>query len=181
MISTATVVVPMPLNFTIIVVLAGALYVVATIILQRKLMNPLKQLELQEKIKGVSNELGSMIKSNASKEAIAAKQKEVTPLMMESMKMSFKPMLVIFPLFFIVWLVILPTFLQGGSAYVINFVEPLHYKGLFFVTALILGMGGSIGLMIRDRSVHKKRMRNAALQTQQSNASTADKTLDKAA
>lgn len=181
MIPTVTATVPMPLNFMIIVVLAGALYVVATITLQRKLMNPLKQLEMQEKIKVISNELGAMIKSNASKEAIAAKQREVTPLMMESMKMSFKPMLVVLPLFFLIWLVVLPTFLSGGSAYVINFIEPLHYKGLFFVTSLILGVGASVGLMIRDRSVHKKRMRSAAMQAGQSEMSSAGNAIDKTA
>lgn len=166
----ATAVIPMPLSFELLIIAAGVMYVAATIVLQRKLVNPRRQQELQEQIQNISKELTAMIKANASKEEIAKKQGEVTPLMMESMKMSFKPMLVVLPLFFVVWLVVLPAFLHNYSSYTVNFIEPLHYKGLFFVTALILGLVVSITLMLYDRNAHKKRKMQAAAMEQSSDA-----------
>ena len=154
--------IPMPLNFELLIIAVGIAYVAVTIVLQRKLVNPMRQQELQDKIRTISNDLSALIKTNATKEEIAKKQSEVTPLMMESMKMSFKPMLVIFPLFLIVWLVALPAAFNSYSAYTVNFIETLHYKGLFFVTSLLLGVSVSMVLMVIDRNTHKKRKMAAA-------------------
>ena len=138
-----------PIDELIVIVTALA-YTLASVAIQRKLSNPVRLQEIQIQINKISKELNEMIKNNAPKEAITEKQKEIMPLMGESMKAQFKPMVIILPLFFIVYYALVPLIPIG--------VKSISLQESFFVAVLIIGFITSIALMIKDRAKAKKKM-----------------------
>ncbi|MGC8651877.1 MAG: EMC3/TMCO1 family protein [Candidatus Micrarchaeia archaeon] len=161
----------LPLMFTLflpslqselVVAVIALLYTLLSVALQRKLSNPVHLQEIQLKMNAISKELNAMIKSNAPKEQIAAKQKEIMPLMSESMRAQFKPMLVILPLFFIVYYALVPLLPLGTKG--------LNIQESFFVAVLVFGLATSMVFLVKDRKKAKNRLSqqdsgNAANQT----------------
>ncbi|MCL4363261.1 EMC3/TMCO1 family protein [Candidatus Marsarchaeota archaeon] len=146
----------MPLSFALIIVGLGIFEVSLSVLMQRKLVNPKRMRELQARLKSISKEMNALIKSNAPKEQISAKQSEIMPLMKENMTMSFKPMIVIFPIFIIVYYVLLPA-LAGKADYILNFIGiPLTYNLVFIATVFILGLISSIAILLYDRKKAKE-------------------------
>lgn len=142
----------------LIIVVIALLYTLLSVGLQRKLSNPVRQQEVQLKMNAISKELNAMIKSNAPKEQIAAKQKEIMPLMSESMRAQFKPMLIILPLFFVVYYALVPMIPLG--------VKSASMQNAFFVAVLIFGLVTSMVFLVKDRKKAKNR-----ISQQSSNAS----------
>ncbi len=156
--------VPMPIATTVILVVIGVVYVMASTFIQRKLTNPKRMREIQAKIQLISKEMNALVKNKAAQEEISAKQKELMPLMSENMKVSFKPMLVLLPIFLLLYYVLLPTgFKSVSSDYVVLFGLKLGYLGVFFATVLILGLAASVVIMAYDRK--KAREERQALET----------------
>ena len=156
--------VPMPVATIIVLVAIGIAYVVTSTFLQRKLTNPKRMREIQAKIQSISKEMNALVKNKAAQEEIAAKQKELMPLMSENMKVSFKPMLALLPIFLLLYYVLLPAgFKSVASDYVVLFGLKLGYLGLFFATVLILGLAKSVVIMIYDRK--KAREERQVLET----------------
>ncbi len=137
------------------IIAIGVAYALFSVVLQRKLVDPKRMREIQSKVSQLSKELNAMIKSNAAKEEISKKQSELMPLMSENMKKQFKPMIIILPIFFLVYYVLLGALFGGVANQTIYFLMPLHYKGLFFATVLILGFASSIFILIYDRKKAK--------------------------
>lgn len=146
----------MPANIVLILISLALGYTVLAIALQRKLSNPKKMRHLQNKSNQLSKELKELMKNKAPQEVMANKQKELMPLMSESMKTQMKPMLVVLPLFFLVWYVLLPMAFGQYSSDTINFIVPLGYKGIFFLVLFIGGMISSISIMVYDRKKAKE-------------------------
>jgi uncharacterized membrane protein (DUF106 family) len=134
-----------------IVVAAMALaYTLFSVAIQRKLSDPVRLQEIQLRMSAISKELNAMVRNNASKEAIAAKQKEIMPMMGESMKAQFKPMFIILPLFFLVYYVLVPYVPLGFKA--------ASVQQAFFVMVVIFGLILSTILLIKDKEKAKKRI-----------------------
>jgi membrane protein insertase Oxa1/YidC/SpoIIIJ len=148
----------MPLPIALAVIGFGLVEVIISVVVQRKLSNPKRARELQAKMKRLSKELQEL-GSNASKEALTAKQNEIMALMKENMGMMIKPMLVALPLFLILYYVVLPAGFNRFADETFTFIVPLTYTGLFFVTVLIFGIVSSIIITIYDR----KKMQEEAL------------------
>ncbi len=148
--------VPMPPLIALSIIAIGVAYALFSVILQRKLVDPKRMREIQSKVNQLSKELNAMINSNASKEEISKKQSELMPLMGENMKKQFKPMIIILPIFFLVYDVLLGALYGGVANDTINFLMPLNYKGLFFATVLILGFISSIVILLYDRKKIKE-------------------------
>ncbi len=157
----------MPINIALILVALALGYTVLAVVLQRKLSNPKKMRHLQNKSNQLSKELKEMMKNKASQEDMAKKQKELMPLMSESMKTQMKPMLVVLPLFFLVWYVLLPMAFAQYNGETINFIVPLGYRGIFFVILFVGGMLSSISIMIYDRKKAKEEAQTEVLGTQE--------------
>ncbi len=165
--------VTLPTGIAAIIVALAIGYTALALVLQRKLSHPKKMRHLQNRSTALSKELREMMKNKASQEEMAKKQKELMPLMSESMKTNMKPMLVVLPLFFLVWYVLLPMAFAQYSAAKINFIVPLGYKGLFFIVLFVGGMISSISIMIYDRKKAKEEaaaenLGNAEFKVQQS-------------
>ena len=152
--------VALPSNIALVLVALALGYTVLAVFLQRKLSNPKKMRHLQNRSNQLSKELREMMKNKAPQEAMAQKQKELMPLMSESMKTQMKPMLVVLPLFFLVWYVLLPMTFAQYSGDTINFIVPLGYKGLFFLVLFVGGMVSSISIMLYDRKKAKEEARS---------------------
>jgi len=105
--------VPMPPMIAASIIAIGIAYAIFSVVLQRKLVDPKRMREIQYKVNMLSKDLNAMIKNNASKEEISNKQKELMPLMSENMKKQFKPMIVILPIFFLVYYVLLGALYSG--------------------------------------------------------------------
>jgi uncharacterized membrane protein (DUF106 family) len=133
----------------IIILIIAVVYALGSVALQRKVSNAKKLRQTQSKVQKVSKELNEMVKNKASQEAIAAKQKEMMPLLSESMKSSIKPMFVILPLFLVVYYVLVPAlpFASGNVKSV---------QGFFFIAVFVIGFIAAIILMINDRRITKK-------------------------
>ncbi|MGC9037113.1 MAG: EMC3/TMCO1 family protein [Candidatus Micrarchaeia archaeon] len=140
----------------------AALYVVFSVYLQRKLVNPARLREVQETIKTKTKELNELSKSNAGAEVLAQKQKELMPLLNETMKMQFKPMLVILPIFIILYYLLLPLAFHGTVSF---FSIKMSYQLFFILFSFAFGIIASIAVSLHDRKMAKAQ---AALRMSQS-------------
>ena len=127
-------------------------YVLFSVGVQRKLVDMRAMQEVQEVIKAKSKELNDMSKSGASQEKLAEKQKEITSLLGQSMKSQLKPMIVVLPIFFVVYYLIFPAVFTTNP----NITLPLlgwsiNYKTYFIAVAFVAGMALSLGLMLNDK------------------------------
>ena len=154
----------MPMGTVIILIAIGIAYVAFSTFAQRKVGNPKKMRELQQRMNALSKELNQLVKSNAPKEEIAKKQSELMPLMSENMKTSIKPMLVILPVFFLLYYLVLPTTFHSIANEYVLFLGSmkLNYLGVFFACVFILGIATSIIIMIYDRKKTKLERRAIA-------------------
>jgi uncharacterized membrane protein (DUF106 family) len=146
----------LPISVEIAVIALGAAYTAFSVILQRKLGNAKRSREIQGHVQALTKELNTMLKGNASSEEISRKQGEIMPLIGESMKMQFKPMLIILPVFFVVWYGVVPAAFGQYAGYTVEFLTSLDYSSLFFFTVLVLGFSSSIVLLAYDRKQLKK-------------------------
>ncbi|MGC8676013.1 MAG: DUF2208 family protein [Candidatus Micrarchaeia archaeon] len=138
-----------------VLMLGAAAYVALSIFLQRKLVNTKRLREIQSIIKAKSKELTELSKNHADAETLASKQKELTPLLSETMKMQFKPMLVILPIFIIVYYAVLPAFFAPGTKLSL-FSFSMTYQIYFIVFSFIFGIIASIFVAIYDRKLQKR-------------------------
>lgn len=146
----------MPPLIIVAIIAIGIAYTFFSVFLQRKLVDPKRMREIQAKVNQISKEMNAMVKRNAPKEEISGKQKELMPLMSENMKKQFKPMIVILPIFLIVYDVLLKMAFGGYANAVVNFIFPMNYQNLFFATVLILGLIMSMVILIYDRKKAKE-------------------------
>jgi uncharacterized membrane protein (DUF106 family) len=142
--------VSLPLGAEMIIIVIGVVYTLSSVLLQRKLSNPKRTREVQAQIKQLTNELNALVKGNASKDQQAAKQSEVMKLMGESMRTSMKPMLVVMPVFLVVYYVMLPALPLGAG------VGAKNVQTLFFYTVFALGLVSSMVILLYDKRMTKK-------------------------
>ncbi|MEM0074297.1 MAG: DUF2208 family protein [Candidatus Micrarchaeaceae archaeon] len=147
--------------FAIFLVLGAAAYVVFSIFLQRKLGNPKRLREIQNTIKAKSKELTELSKNHADPATLAAKQKELTPLLSETMKIQFKPLLVVLPIFIIIYYAILPMLVAPGTT-VSLFSFTLSYQLYFIVFSFIFGIVASVAVSLYDKKLQRRELQNAS-------------------
>jgi len=144
---------------------ASIIYVAVSVFLQRKLSDMKKVYAIQEETKIKSKELNDLAKANASKEEMMKKQQELMALVQQSMRAQIKPMLVILPLFFVVYYVLLPYAFAGQQFVFYLMGMKLGYKLFFIFVAFVLGFASSIAFMIYDRmKIAKERQKEATAQ-----------------
>lgn len=149
----------LPFNIEIMIIVIAVAYTIGSLTMQRKLSHPKKQRDLQARLNALSKELNAMVKAKAPQDQIMAKQKELMPLMSASMRTQFKPMLVILPLFFIVYYGLLPWF-AGSLGLTTSGVSDV--KLLFFITVFVLGIISSVVVLLYDRKKSKQERAEAA-------------------
>jgi uncharacterized membrane protein (DUF106 family) len=138
------------------IVAVGVIYTICAAIVQRKLSNPKRTRELQDQIKIYSKEINEMMKRNAPKEEISAKQGLMMPLVKQSMMANMKSTVVLIPTFIVVYYLVIPYVFGGlGTAAVAfsiaSYNISLAYKGVFFVTVFVLGLITSMSILAYDR------------------------------
>lgn len=146
----------LPLNTELLVFAIAIAYTFTSMALQRLISNPKKTREIQYRLNTLSSELNSMVKNNAPQEDIKAKQSELMPLMSTSMKTQFTPMLVILPIFFIIYSLIFPHLFVSAVQ-----VQFFIFKGspaqVQFLTAVfVLGLAASFVVLAYDKMKAKK-------------------------
>ncbi len=146
----------------------AVVYVVFSMFLQRKLVNMKNMRHVQDQIKMKSKELNDMAKNQARKEELDAKQKEVTQLLGQSMKSSFKPMIVVLPVFFILYYLLLPAVFPSSLTFTIPVLSTVSYRTYFIVIAFICGIIASAVVMVWDRMQMAKEKRDVAIAEAQS-------------
>jgi uncharacterized membrane protein (DUF106 family) len=146
--------VSLPVGAELTIIALSLAYTLISVILQRKLTNPKRNREIQATIKLHTKELNALVKSNASKEQIAKKQGEVMPLMSESMRSSMKPMLVILPMFFVVYYMALPALPAQLGLTTADAAKTV--QSLFFWVVFVFGILSSVVVLIYDRIATKK-------------------------
>lgn len=148
-----------PLYIDFLIVALAVIYTVSSVFLQRKLSNPKKMRQIQRTIKEHTKKLNEMIKNKATKEEITAKQSEIMPLMSESMKNQMKSMLVVFPIFLLLYYELLPQLANamGFAQDSINLMGfALNYQTFFFVIIFMTGIISTITIMVYDRKKAKE-------------------------
>ena len=148
------------------VTLIAVAYVCTSVLLQRKLTNPLRTYEIQNTIKKKTQELTELTKRNADQKELSAKQGEITSLLSESMRSQMKPMFVVLPIFLVLYYLIFPAIFPS-TADISVFSMIVGYKTYFIAVAFVLGLVLSMSLMARD----KARMKKAARIAQQEGSS----------
>jgi uncharacterized membrane protein (DUF106 family) len=114
-------------------------YSLLLVALQRILINVDRMYEIRAHMNKHQTHLMKMVKENASKEEIAAKQKILMEASTESMKMQFKPMIVTLPLYAVLYYLVLPHYFGGvPNLSILSF--SLSYRWTFIVFSLILTM-----------------------------------------
>lgn len=134
----------------VIIALLAVVYALVSVLIQRKLSNAKRLREIQAHIAKVTKEMNAMMKAKAPDAEINAKQKEMMPLLGESMKSSLKPMFVILPMFLIVYYVLVPMIPFPAPA------TPKNIQQFFFIAVFISGIVSAIALMIYDKKLTKK-------------------------
>lgn len=162
-------IVPMPPLIILAIVAVGIAYTLFSIFLQRKLVDPKRMREIQFEVNRLSKEMNELVKRNAPKEEVSSKQKELMPLMGENMKKQFIPMIVILPVFLLVYDVLLKMAFGGYANARVNFIFLMNYQNLFFATVLILGLVMSMVILIYDRKKAKAEQAQKAQQGIQQN------------
>jgi uncharacterized membrane protein (DUF106 family) len=135
-------------NAAIIMVVLGLAYAMGVTILQRKITNPKRMREVQMKSKILQKEMNDLVKSKASQELILAKQKEMLPLINESMVSAIKPLIIIFPLFILIYDYGIPKLPFIASS-------PGGGQWVFFVSALVSGLVAGIVVYFIDKRAMK--------------------------
>jgi len=146
------------MEIVLAVAILGVAYGLFAIMLQRKLVNQSRMREIQQKVKALTKEIQEM---TSRKEDATAKQKELMPLMGESMKSQLKATFVILPVFFAVYYVALPNMFAAFNGQVYNFFFPLTYLNIFFVAAFVSGMVLSLIVQLHMRAQAKAKARAA--------------------
>jgi uncharacterized membrane protein (DUF106 family) len=133
----------------------AVVYTLTSFILQRKLANMKKVYEMQAIIKAKTKELTELTKKGVPSAELAQKQKEVMSLASESMMHQMKPMIIILPLFFIVFYLLLPAVVPPKT--IINIgTYKFAYTTFFIIIVFVLGVLLSISVLIRDMAKAKK-------------------------
>ncbi len=134
----------------VIIAILAVIYALVSVAVQRKLSNAKRLREIQAHISKVTKEMNLMMKEKKPDAEIQAKQKEIMPLLSESMRSSLKPMFVILPMFLIVYYVLVPMIPFPAPA------TPKNIQQFFFVAVFISGIVSAIGLMIYDKYQTKR-------------------------
>ena len=142
----------LPQNIEILMVVMAIIYTSISIAAQRLLANTKRMREIQAKVQVMQKDMNAMLKRNAPQEELMAKQKEFMPLIGEQMKNSMKPMLVILPLLFITYYLIIPHLPIAQS-----YLGPA--KEFFFVVVFSIGIIAAIGVLVYDRKLIKKEVK----------------------
>ena len=78
------------------------------------------------------------------------------PMMTESMKMQMKSTLIIIPIFFLLYYVLMPAMFGSISKETVTFiVSGLNYKSLFFAVVFLSGLVSAGVIMAYDRKKTK--------------------------
>lgn len=150
-------IVPIPIKFQILIVVISILYIALTLFIQRKVSDTKKMRQIQNKIQEVSKELNKLIKNKAPNQEISKKQKEVMPLVTTSLKLQIKPMVIIFPLFMLIYYILLPAVFKSISTDTVTiFSYNLNYQSFFFAIVFVLGIISSVIILIYDKKLAKK-------------------------
>ena len=147
-----------------VIAIAYALFSVAV---QRhpKIGKRQRMYEIQAQMKQASDEMNAMAKNGASKEDMMAKQKEMMPLLSESMKLQLKPMLVVFPVLIILYYFLLPmSFPKGLTIDLLSF--KLSYQYFFIIVSFVVAFPLSMIFMAMDKKRYGKKPAQQPVQAQ---------------
>jgi uncharacterized membrane protein (DUF106 family) len=139
----------------LLIALIAVLYTLLSFVIQRKMANMKKVYEMQEIIKQKSKELNDMVKNGAKNEELVLKQREVMSLASESMINQMKPMIIILPLFLVVYYWLLPSIFPTHPQIIIGGAK-FAYNTLFIIMVFTFGLILSFSVMLIDRSKRKK-------------------------
>jgi len=140
---------------TLLIVLIAVLYTLFSFVIQRKMVNMKKVYEMQETIKQKSKELSDMVKNGAKNEELMLKQREVMSLASKSMINQMKPMIIILPLFLVVYYWLLPSIFPTHPAVIIDGLK-IAYNNFFIIVVFFFGLILSFSVMLIDRNKRKK-------------------------
>lgn len=132
-------------------------YALFTVAVQRhpKISNRKRMYEIQQQVKSTSDEMNRMVKNGASKEEIMSKQKEIMPLLSESMRSQMKPMFIIFPVLIVLYYFLLPMgFPKGTTVDLLSF--QLSYQTFFIVVSFVVAFPLSLIFMALDKKRYGK-------------------------
>jgi uncharacterized membrane protein (DUF106 family) len=146
---------------TLLIVLIAVLYTLFSFVIQRKMANMKKVYEMQEIIKQKSKELSDMVKNGAKNEELMLKQREVMSLASKSMINQMKPMIIILPLFLVVYYWLLPLIFPTHPAVIIDGVK-IAYNNFFIIVVFFFGLILSFSVMLIDRSKRKREQEQQA-------------------
>lgn len=134
----------------LIILIIAASYAAASALLQRRITNVERMYELRAKMNIKTKDLMALAKANAEQKVLAEKQKELTELSMQSMKIQMKPMLIILPIFLLLYYVILPAVIVS-SATITVLSYKMSYKFFFIAAAFVTGILISLVASVYDR------------------------------
>ncbi len=135
-------------------VLLALVFALASFAISRTLGNRRRVKEIQKEINGFNAELKKAADSKDEKKVkqLTERESQVTKLMWEMMGYSFKPLLVLLPLFWIAYEFVLPALFAPGFIVHLPFSLPsnimfwepwkdyLGARGLFIYSLVVMGM-----------------------------------------
>ncbi len=135
-------------------IVIALVYVSFSVFVQRKLANYKRIKEIKKEMNAKMKELRTL-GTDVKKEVLDLKQKEITALASESMRHQIKPTLIILPIFFALFYIVLPMFFPATlNITVLSYTLP--YKTFFIVVSFVLGLASTILLGVYERIVTKK-------------------------
>jgi membrane protein insertase Oxa1/YidC/SpoIIIJ len=129
--------------------IVALLYIALYMFLQRRIGNPIRSKEIQALIKMKQVELRELQKQNVDRQVLMMKQKEIMPLFSESMKIQFKPMLIILPVFLAIFYLVLPQIFPPNLTFSI-FSISLSYQWTFILLTFAGVTIANVAFSVRD-------------------------------
>lgn len=144
----------------------AAASVIVSASLQRKLVDQNENRRRQAAIKEKTKELTKLAEGKSDESALAAKQKEITGLLSETMRAQMKPMFAVLPISLAIYYLVLPSVFPAALT-ISLFSMNLNYKTYFIIVAFVLGLVISTSLMAYDNARIGRRARIAQRETRQ--------------
>lgn len=147
------------MSLILYVIITAVVYSSAMLAIQRKLGNPRRLKEIQQEMKAKMAEM-KKLGENTDSSVMNAKQKELSDLSMESLRHSFKPIIVVTPISLIVLYLAIPYVFgtQAINLSVMGLFTITTYRWLFIIAAAIFSLASSMVMNALDARDAKKKV-----------------------
>lgn len=132
------------------IIIIAVAYALVAFVIQRKVSNAERMKQIRDEINKLQKEMNEMLKNKAPAVEVRQKQETMMSLLGESTKSQLKATAVVFPMFLIIYYVLLPNIFSTVTT-VSVLSNTLNYKTLFIIAAFVAGILALLLISVYER------------------------------